>query len=164
MKSKVLRVMTRDDNRRMPSFERRTFIAAPRSAVWAFFLDAHNLARITPPFLHFRIIDAPDRDLRGGDRIRYSIRVAGIRMGWTTLLTDWTDGVAFTDVQERGPYRRWSHRHVLEDADGGTMMIDRVEYELPLGMIGCFFGGWFVRRNLDAIFEYRERTMRVHFA
>ena len=147
----------------MPSLERSTFIAAPISDVFAFFTVAQNLARITPPALGLQIIDAPARRLRGGDRIRYRIRIGGIPLTWVTVLSDWEEGRRFVDVQERGPYRRWRHEHTLQPAEGGVIMLDRVEYELPLGRIGEFFAGWFVGRQLNAIFEYRTKVMHELF-
>lgn len=147
----------------MPLLERETFIAASRDRVFEFFADPKNLARITPPSLGFAIVDAPSRSLRAGDRIRYSIRVAGMRLPWVSHISEWTDGVSFTDEQERGPYRTWVHRHLLRDAGGGTLMIDRVDYTLPLGFIGDFFGGWFVRRNLRQIFDYRAKVIEEIF-
>lgn len=143
----------------MPLLERETFIAAPRARVFEFFADPKNLARITPRSLGFVIVDAPARSLRAGDRIRYTIRVAGMRLPWVSHISEWTDGVSFTDEQERGPYRTWVHQHLLRDADGGTLMVDRVDYKVPLGFLGNFFAGWFVRRNLRQIFDYRAKAI-----
>lgn len=143
----------------MEVLERETFVPRPRRVVFAFFGDPGNLARITPRSLGFEIVDAPRRTLRRGDRIRYRIRVLGIPIGWTTLISDWESNERFVDVQERGPYKSWRHEHVLVDAPGGTLMRDRVEYELPLGVLGRLFGGPWVRRNLRTIFAYRAQQI-----
>jgi hypothetical protein len=78
----------------MHRLHRETFLPAPREQVFAFFSDPQNLARITPPSLGFSIVERPERTLRAGDRIRYHIRLFGIRIGWTTRITDWVDGVS----------------------------------------------------------------------
>ena len=147
----------------MPILERESLIPAPRGAVFAFFGDPANLARITPPSLGFTIVDAPARTLRAGDRIRYRIRIAGIPVTWVTHITEWVEGTRFVDEQERGPYRLWRHEHLLDDAPGGTRMRDRVEYELPFGKAGAALGGWWVRRSLATIFDFRERAIREVF-
>lgn len=143
--------------------ERETFVPAPRAEVFSFFADPNNLARITPRSLGFEIVDGPRRPLRRGDRIRYRIRLLGIPIPWVSRITEWEEGIRFVDEQERGPYRRWRHEHTLRDVKGGVMMLDRVEYELPLGALGRLFGGWWVRRNLNHIFEYRTRAIREFF-
>ena len=136
-------------------FRRETIVAAPRQDVFAFFSDPRNLARITPPSLGFEIVRMPDRALRAGDRIDYVIRLLGIPVRWRTVITVWEPEHRFVDEQERGPYKYWRHEHVLTDTGSGTLMVDQVEYRVPLGVIGAVVAGWWVRRNVRAIFEYR---------
>jgi len=145
-------------------FERTTSIAAPVRDVFAFFSSPKNLARITPAALGFRIISAPDRSLRQGDRIEYRIRVNGVPLTWVTLITSWDQNRSFSDLQEKGPYRKWHHTHTFEEVDGRTVMHDHVDYDLPLGFLGRFFGAWFVRRQLSGIFDYRETVIQDLFS
>ena len=147
----------------MPVLERETFIDAPIEEVFAFFSDPANLARITPPSLGFAIVDAPKRRLRAGDRIRYRIRVLGFPLTWVSHISEWDECTRFVDEQERGPYRRWRHEHLLESAHGGVKMRDRVEYELPFGRAGALVGGCWVRRQLRAIFDYRASVIASIF-
>ncbi|HXI14712.1 MAG TPA: SRPBCC family protein [Thermoanaerobaculia bacterium] len=137
-------------------FERETRIRAPIKEVFAFFSDPKNLARITPPAMKFKIVNAPERPLREGDRIDYQIRIMGVPLRWKTLITEWDEGRAFADYQEKGPYRHWLHRHTFTEAGSEVVMHDRVDYELPFGVVGRLFGGAFVRRQIQSIFDYRE--------
>lgn len=134
-------------------------INAPRSAVFDFFSRPENLARITPPTLAFRITSGPDRPLQQGDRISYTIRVAAIPMKWRTHITEWNPPLSFVDDQESGPYKLWSHLHTFTEVDGKVRMEDNVEYELPFGLLGDLFGAWFVRCQVEAIFDYREKVI-----
>ena len=61
----------------------------------------------------------------------------------------------FVDVQLRGPYRLWRHRHEFEDHDGGTRMRDVVEYELRGGPLGRVAHALFARQALRRIFDFR---------
>jgi len=144
-------------------FEHTTSVGSPVRDVFAFFSNPNNLARITPAGVGFRIVSAPERSLRQGDRIEYRIRVSGVPLTWVTLITSWDENRSFSDLQEKGPYRRWLHTHSFEEVNGRTVMHDHVDYELPLGFLGRIFGGWFVRRQLDAIFEYREKVIKELF-
>ncbi len=146
------------------TFEQTTTLRAPLADVFRFFADARNLACITPPSMHFRVLSAPDRLLRQGDRTRYRLRIAGIPLNWTTLITSWRENASFTDEQERGPYRLWRHTHTFRETHPGQVeMHDYLEYELPLGTLGRFTAGWFVRRQLRAIFDYRTAAIRDIF-
>ena len=132
--------------------------------VFEFFSDPVNLGRITPKSLGFEILEAPSRKLRKGDRIRYRIRLLGVPIHWVTLIEEWREGQSFVDLQERGPYTLWRHVHDFVEVPEGVRMSDLVEYELPLGIVGRIVGGWLVRRQLNAIFDFRERVIRELFS
>ena len=136
--------------------ERHTTIPAPLSRVFPFFSRPENLAVITPSWLGFEIVSMPDGAIAAGDRIEYTIRLFGIPMRWVTRITRFEEGVLFTDVQEKGPYRKWVHTHTFREIDGTVEMDDVVEYELPFGIVGLLFGWPVVRLQLKVIFDYRE--------
>lgn len=143
--------------------ERSTIVRAPLASVFDFFSDPRNLARLTPPAMRLRVVEAPDRKLRSGDRMRYTIRLLGIPVRWTTLITSWDEGRSFSDVQERGPYRSWKHTHSFAPSGDGVEMRDHVEYELPLGFLGRIAHALWVGPQLRRIFDFRERAIREIF-
>jgi ligand-binding SRPBCC domain-containing protein len=144
-------------------FETATRIDAPLENVFEFFSDPANLGRITPPSMRFRILEAPSRRLQEGDRIDYSIRVFGLPMRWRTRIVMWREWEAFSDLQERGPYRLWIHTHTFHRDGDGVLMTDVVEYELPFGWLGSFFGGRLVARQIDGIFSFRAEAIEQIF-
>lgn len=128
----------------------------PRDAVFAFFSDAFQLTRITPPWLQFRIKTASPIDLKRGCLIDYRIRLHGIPIKWRTEISSWDPPYSFTDRQIRGPYRLWEHLHTFEAVEGGTMAMDSVRYR-PLG--GWLTNWLLVENDLRRIFEYRRQRM-----
>ena len=46
------------------------------------------------------------------------------------------------------------------DGDDAAFLVDHIEYELPLGALGRIFGGWFARRQLARLFEFRHRVTK----
>ena len=57
-------------------------------------------------------------------------------MKWVTCIAVAEAPHRFVDVQMKGPYKHWWHEHTFIAKDGGTLMMDKVEYELPLGPLG----------------------------
>lgn len=142
---------------------RRQIVDATLSEVFAFFSDPFNLAVITPPWLGFRIAESTDRTVRLGTTIRYRLRLHGVPLGWESRIAEYVEGEVFADEMLSGPYRRWYHRHTFRSVPGGVEIEDVVEYELPFGPLGRLAHALFVRRQLRAIFAYRERRISQLF-
>jgi len=145
------------------TLERQQWIRRPRDEVFEFFEDATNLARITPPFLGFRILTPPPIRMGEGTLIDYRISLFGVPLRWRTRIELYEPGVRFVDTQIRGPYRLWRHTHEFTDAPGGTWMKDRVEYAIGLGPAGSLAHALFVRRTLDRIFDFRRDAVASTF-
>jgi ligand-binding SRPBCC domain-containing protein len=150
-------------SRRTYWLEREQMIPRSRSETFAFFSDAFNLERITPPFLRFRILTPPPIEMQTGTLIEYRLELFGLPIYWRTRIESWTPAASFVDRQIKGPYALWQHRHSFE-ARGPrqTLMHDRVEYRLPYGLLGELAHGLCVKRWLREIFDYRaEMTARL---
>ena len=149
----------------MHVLERRQYLPIPLEQAWEFFSDPRNLARITPSEMGFVIRDPlPDGPIHEGQRISYTVRpILGIPLKWVTLITVSEPPYRFVDTQETGPYAYWHHTHTFSADGEGTAMHDRVEYKLPLGVLGNLAHWLFVKRQLNAIFNHRERIMHELF-
>ena len=139
--------------------ERRQLVRRPLDEVFGFFSDAANLAALTPGSLHFTILTPLPIALAPGARIEYRLRLFGVPFFWCTEIESFEPLRRFIDVQAKGPYRRWHHTHEFRPVAEGTEMIDRVEYEMPLGWLGRIAHFLFVRRNLRQIFDFRRDTI-----
>lgn len=139
---------------------RQTVLPLPRSQVFLFFSDAGNLERITPPDLHFEFVTPLPIEMREGALIEYRLRLFGVPFGWRTRIVAWEPEERFVDEQIRGPYRRWVHTHRFREVDGGTEVQDDVEWALPFPPLGEVARP-IVRRQLDKIFDHRERAVRA---
>ncbi len=142
------------------TLEAEQFVPRPLVEVFAFFADAVNLQRLTPPWLHFEVLTPAPIEMRAGALIDYKLRVHGVPMRWRTRICEWQPPHRFVDEQIRGPYRLWRHLHTFEERDGGTLMRDRVEYAVIGGRV---VNALFIRPDLRRIFKYRAEAMRDVF-
>lgn len=141
--------------------EKETIVPGDLQEVWRFFSDPHNLARITPGYLRFRVLRCPDvNEIFEGMLIEYRVSpLLRIPLKWITLIKGVQQGKQFTDTQLDGPYTLWEHTHSFHVTDGGVLMKDRIRYALPLGIFGRMAHTLFIRRQLEALFQYREQQI-----
>jgi len=145
--------------------ERSQFLPISVEEAWNFFSSPRNLAVITRPEMGFVIREPFDnKPTYAGQRITYTVKpLFGVPLTWTTLIEQVDAPFKFVDTQVKGPYKRWWHLHTFEAVEGGVMMRDRVEYELPLGTLGDLAHGIFVKQKLKDIFDFRSATLEAHF-
>lgn len=149
--------------------ERVQVLPRPLPEVFAFFADAANLEELTPAFLHFRILTPKPITMRAGTLIDYQLALFGVPFRWRTRIETFdppgpgaTAG-SFSDIQLTGPYAHWHHRHDFRAVPAGTEVRDVVDYALPLGPLSALAHAFLVRRQLDAIFEYRRARCADRF-
>jgi ligand-binding SRPBCC domain-containing protein len=155
---------------------------APHSVktVFAFFANPENLPRLMPAWQEARIesidlIAAPAQQLGNpgkttaagiGTRMTLSFRpfpLSPIRMKWEAAIVEFQWNDHFCDEQPKGPFAYWRHCHHVsrEDRNGieGTSIVDDLIYELPFGILSEPAHAIFVRRQIAAIFEYRQKRL-----
>ncbi|MEX2026752.1 MAG: SRPBCC family protein [Pirellulaceae bacterium] len=137
------------------TIERTQLIRRPLEDVFAFFSDAGNLEAITPAFLNFHILTPRPIAMRPGTLIDYQIRLLGIPLKWRTQIETWEPPHGFSDVQLTGPYKLWHHTHKFIAVPEGTLMTDRVRYQMPAGPLGRIVHALWTKRTLNKIFDYR---------
>lgn len=144
--------------------ETETILDMPLDEVFPFFADAHNLNRVTPPWLDFEIISDRDMGMNVGTQVQYRLKLHGIPVRWRSEITEWDPPNKFTDTQIQGPYRLWVHEHIFRPDADKTIMRDRVTYSVPGWIFAPLIHSVFVKRDLDRIFSYREKIFKRIFS
>jgi ligand-binding SRPBCC domain-containing protein len=138
--------------------ERTQFVPVSIQEAFGFFSEAHNLEEITPSWLRFEVLCAPDR-LGYGSLLAYRLELFRVPIHWLTRISTWHPPRSFADEQISGPYPLWEHTHRFSEMDGGTEIYDHVRYRVPGGMLAPLVQRPFVGRWLDEIFDYRAARL-----
>jgi ligand-binding SRPBCC domain-containing protein len=135
----------------------------PRERVFDFFADAANLERITPPELNFHIVTSQPIDIKQGALIDYKLKLRGLPLTWKTIISVWRPPFEFVDKALKSPYKQWIHRHTFTEIEKNkTLIEDEVRYRLPFEPFGDL-GHFIVRRELNYIFDFRQKTVAEIF-
>jgi ligand-binding SRPBCC domain-containing protein len=155
------------------------WVPFPIDYVFAFFSNPENLPRIMPVASATRIIRMdripPPGSLAGkvaeqpagaGSLIVTSFRLfpfLPFRARWIARITAFEWNHYFADVQERGPFKSWHHRHefVVETRGGisGTLVRDVIDYEVGFGPLGAIANALFIARQMRRTFAHRRQTL-----
>jgi ligand-binding SRPBCC domain-containing protein len=145
--------------------KKEQFIRSTIDEAWDFISSPKNLKEITPGRMGFDIIskDLPEK-MYPGMIISYKVRpLLGIPMTWVTEITHVEENKYFVDEQRIGPYSMWHHEHFIEKRADGVLMKDIVTYKPPFGFLGRIANVFFIRKQLEGIFAYREEAMKKRF-
>lgn len=150
-----------ENERRVHEFySTSAWVRAPLNNVFDFFSNEKNLEKLTPPELQLRVEKKSTADIIQGTLIDYRLKVHGLPLKWQTLIERWDPPNLFIDSMEQGPYGKWRHIHQFESLAGGTLIKDRLHYELPLGPLGRIVGGWLACKDIENLFSFRRKALR----
>ncbi len=116
--------------------------------------------------MSFKIISDlnDDKKMYPGMLIEYIVRpVLKIPLHWVTEITHVNEPFYFVDEQRFGPYAFWHHKHFIKEIPGGIEVTDKVDYKLPLGIMGKALNNLLIIKKLENIFSYRERKLEDIF-
>lgn len=140
--------------------ETEHWVPQERDQVFKFFADPRNLQRLTPSWLHFKLLTEPHTELRRGTLLDYRLRLHGFPLRWQSEIKLWDPPACFVDRQTRGPYSFWEHAHTFVQKNQGTFVADRVEYAVPGGRPVQRF---LVGPDLERIFQFRHQVLKQVF-
>jgi len=141
-------------------FVKQSVIRATPERVFAFHERPDALRLLTPPWEPMRVL-CPAPDLRVGSVAVVETRLLGLlRLRWEARHTAYDPPRMFEDVQVKGPFKRWRHRHSVEPHQKGALLRDEIDFETPLGALGRLAAPLLVEPRLRRLFEYRHRITR----
>lgn len=85
-----------------------------------------------------------------GQSVTWRAKHFGIPFTMTSKIVELDAPTRFTDQQESGPFKKFHHVHEFFDSDQGTLMVDKIHLEAPLGPLGWLAErlvlGWYLPR------------------
>jgi ligand-binding SRPBCC domain-containing protein len=161
------------------SLEFEQWVRFPLPRVFAFFSNPENLPRIMPAASATKIVQltrmppptpptgtAPELAAGVGSTIITSFRIVPflpLRAQWIARITEFEWNHHFTDVQDKGPFQSWHHRHefAAETRNGveGTLVRDLINYDPGLGPMSGLANRIFVVPQMKRIFAARQKIL-----
>ncbi|MDA0747323.1 MAG: TIGR01777 family oxidoreductase [bacterium] len=139
------------------TFVKRVWIQAPAEAVFNWHAQPGAFERLSPPWERVEV-EERSGGIEDGARVELRVPAGPFRMRWALEHCEYEAGRQFCDRQTQGPFRFWKHRHrMVPEGKRECYLEDRIEYVLPLGVVGRLFGEAMVEKKLERLFTYRHR-------
>ncbi len=145
----------------VPVYERSSMMPVPVDELYAWHARPGAFERLAPPWRAPRVVERTGT-IADGDRLVMEVPVGPAHLRWVAVHAEHVPGRQFVDVQEKGPFARWRHRHLFEPREGGLSTLhDLVEYELPGPPVVARAVAGAARRKVDRLFEFRHARTRA---
>lgn len=162
------------------TFEASQWVPYAPAMVFAFFADPANLPLLMPSWQKARIDDAfivapllSPHNWNGtaavagtGSVLTITFRATPflpLRLQWVAVISEFEWNDHFCDTQKSGPLAYWHHCHTIraETREGtpGTLVLDKVTYALPLGILGDFANLFAIEAQMKSTFAYRQSRL-----
>ncbi|NNF05551.1 MAG: SRPBCC family protein [Candidatus Eisenbacteria bacterium] len=145
----------------MPTFIKKSEIPASAEDVFRWHTRPQALNDLTPPWEPAELAHRTGGIEDIGSQVTLKVGHKPFRITWLAEHTACEPGRSFVDVQRKGPFAKWIHTHSMIPKDQNSCWLeDRIEYALPLAPLSEWLAGWYVRRKLERMFQYRHQVTR----
>jgi ligand-binding SRPBCC domain-containing protein len=137
-----------------------TLISAPRDRVFdlARSIDAHQDS--TEGTQERAIAGATSGLIGLNDEVTWEARHLGLRQRLTVRVTAFDRPQHFQDVMVTGAFKSMKHDHEFFEHPMGTRMVDRFEFQSPLGILGRAVDQLFLRAYMKRFLVHRNGILK----
>lgn len=144
----------------MNIFEKSCVMPIEAGRVFAYYERPGAFERLAPPWEDIQVLER-SAGIQNGGRIKVRLKTGPFRQTFTAVHRDYIEGRQFVDTMESGPFARWEHTHrFLPGPDGGSSVLDHIEYQLPGGRVGNLLGRGYFGQEIERLFRFRHARMR----
>lgn len=98
-----------------------------------------------------------------GEEVTWRAWHFGLPLRMTSRITQMEAPDFFIDEQVKGPFRKFRHVHLFSQDTEGTTMVDRIEFEAPLGLLGRLVEKLVLARYMKKLIETRNHNLTTDF-
>ena len=143
----------------MASFEDRVVVEHPLEGVFDFFSVTRNHEKMSEAQLGLVFTSAPEQ-FEQGSRLEFNIQGLGQVQSAVHEIIEFERPHKYIEQQITGPMRAWRHEHLFVVENDRTVVIDRIEFEPPGGLLGLLATESRILESLEAGIYSRNLTLK----
>ena len=126
----------------MAKLEKSVTIKAPVEKVFDFMADPNNFPEIWPSMVEVKNIQ---KTASGGNKFEFTYKMAGMRIKGISEGTEWIKNKLNVTESKKGIQSKFTWTYKPEA--GGTKLTVRVEYTVPLLLLGYLAEAFIIKQN-----------------
>ncbi|WP_078382136.1 SRPBCC family protein [Sutcliffiella halmapala] len=144
----------------MPVIEHQTYIKAPIELCFDLARNVEIHTKTTAKTKERAIAGVMEGLLEKGDVVTWEAVHFGIKQKLTAQITEMTKPYQFIDIMVEGVFHSFTHTHNFQEVEGGTIMLDRFEYQSPLGLFGKIADSLFLEAYMENFIITRANELK----
>ncbi len=97
-----------------------------------------------------------------GESVTWEARHFGIVQRLTSRITEMQHPAYFVDEMVSGAFKSFKHEHIFQRSREGTLMTDIFTYVSPMGFLGKFADGLFLRKYMTGLLLKRNAVIKYY--
>lgn len=144
----------------MPIIHLTSFIAAPVERVFDLSRSI-NLHQISTASTNEKAIDGVLNGLiNKNETVTWQAKHLFKTRRFTSRITEMQSPVFFIDEMIKGDFKSFYHEHHFKAAENGTIVIDRINFESPYGILGKIANSIFLTSYLEKLLTKRNAVIK----
>lgn len=142
----------------MADYRKKTSMPVSNKELFAWHERDGAFQHLSPPWNRLTLV-RNDSSLRPGSELHFKIRKGPFSILWVARHTEYDPPNEFVDIQVKGPFKKWTHRHrMIPVTSTKSELEDHVTFTTPWGI-----GEQLASRDLERMFQYRHDILLHDF-
>lgn len=138
-----------------------TLIQAPMEAVFNLSLDIDFHKNSASQTQGQTIAGVQTGKIGLGETVTWRGKHFGFWFTHTSIISANEAPFFFTDEMTAGYFKKFKHEHRFRKSDKNTLMIDRLIYTIPCGLVGGLFDFLFLEKHLSKFLKTRNLKLKT---
>jgi len=142
----------------MQTFIKSSYINCDIKSLFDFHIDTNNIKKITPTDTKVELL-TKDFKPQISEILKIKSTKYFIPMFWEVKIEKIDEPSLLVDVALKSPFAFWEHKHIFIKHGNMSELKDVITFNMPFGIFGKLFE-WFVRNDLQKMFDYRHKITK----
>ena len=143
----------------MAVFECRTELTCSPETAFDYITRPANMKAIAPKDVDLVFVEAPEV-IQLGSKLVFKVQAFGMAQQLEHEIVAFEALKSFREKMTKGPLPAWQHDYILEPNSNGVLLLNRIEFQPPGGMLGMLLTADRMLSHLEEGYAYRSEALK----